>query len=560
MAAHTIVECLDCGYSTPFYATSVFCPRCGSFWREAFYDYQSIALSLPLQLPGRPFDIWRYRELLPVRDPNPEFSLGAGGSPMIHAYNLGTLLGCQNLFIKDERQGPTRSIKSRQAAVTIATLLEAGVDEMAVASTGNLALAYAAMAARTGIKLWTFLSSRTPVSKIREIQLYGAKTIKICGSFEQTREIAREFARQRNIFLDQAAQTIPSVESMKTIGYETAEQLTAMLGPAYSQERKPPSPYRSPDWYIQPVSLGLGPLGVLKGFSELRLMGLTNRSPTFALFQPEGCAPMVRAWKQGLDQADPIPASETMIEALTATDPGRVYTLLLEKMDQEGGGLFDSVTDHEALAAQKILARTEGILCEPAAAVAIAGLMKLIQSNFIKETDIVVVACTGQTFQKETSIQYPEIEPNPDEHPSSSQLYEEGIMTALLDIHPERYPKVMISQPDPIFTQFLHHFLELQGSFQLIDAPYNSDLAEIAQSEKPDLILLGLGVPVMTGFSLLDLLGNLPEIQDMVIYLTLTGSLTDQDKIQLDHYLGTRLQSETVVTRQTIEEIHQLIG
>jgi threonine synthase len=559
MAAHTIVECLDCGYSTPFFATSVFCPRCGSFWREALYDYQSIALSLPLQLPGRPFDIWRYRELLPVRDPNPEFSLGAGGSPLIHAYNLGALIGCQNLFIKDERQGPTRSFKSRQAAVTVASLLEAGVDELAVASTGNLAMAYASLAARTGIKMWAFLSSRIPISKVREIQLYGARTIKVCGTFEHTRETAREFARQRNIFLDQAAQTIPSVEAMKTIGYEIAEQLTAMMGPSITKENKPPSAYRSPDWYIQPVSLGLGALGVMKGFAELHLMGLTSRSPTFALFQPEGCAPMVRAWKQGLDQADPILESETMIETLASTDPGRSYSLLLERMDQEAGGLFDSVTDSETFKAQKILARTEGILCEPAAAVAVAGLLKLAQSNIVKDTDTIVVTCTGHTHQNEIGLQMNQLEMDGDESAGKPLVQGDGIITALLDVTPLRYPKVLISQPDPSFTKFVHRFLDLQGNFEIIEAPFSEDMAEIAQNEKPDLIILDLGAPNMTGFTILDKLGNLPEIQDMVVYLTLTGKLVETEITQLDCYLENRMRTDSVVTKLTIDEIHQII-
>lgn len=559
MAAHTIIECLDCGYSTPFFATSVFCPRCGSFWREALYDYQSIALSLPLQLPGRPFDIWRYRELLPVRDPNPEISLGSGGSPLIHAYNLGAMIGCQNLFIKDERQGPTRSFKSRQAAVTIGSILEAGVNEMVVGSTGNLALAYAAIAARTGIHLWVFLSSRVSIPKIREIQLYGARTVKVCGSFDQVREVAREFARQRNLFLDQAAQTIPSIEAMKTISFETAEQLTAMMGPPLPKDHKDLVAYRAPDWFIEPVSLGTGPLGVLKGFSELHLMKLINRSPAMALFQPEGCSPMVRAWKQGLDLADPISDSRTMIETLTASDPGRVYSLLLEKMDQETGGLFDSVTDAETIQAQRLLAHTEGIFCEQASAVAFAGLLKLAQAGSFKENDVIVTACTGQTSQDEIGARNHHLAMGSLEGEILDTDLEDGLISALMSIHPSGFQKVIISQPDPSFSQFLHLALSLQGHFNLIDAPYTPDLVSIIQQEKPDLVIIGLGGPEMTGFTIIDKLGTLPEMQDILVILTLADRLTDEEKRHLDQYLEFRLRSDVMVDKMMIDEIQKLV-
>jgi threonine synthase len=120
MAAHFIAECLDCGAKSPYHLQSPACPACGSLWREAVYDYEKLSESLPLLLPGRPFDIWRYRELLPVRSPIPDLSLGEGGTPLVRAANLGMMLGCPNIYIKDERQGPTASFKDRQAAVSIA--------------------------------------------------------------------------------------------------------------------------------------------------------------------------------------------------------------------------------------------------------------------------------------------------------------------------------------------------------------------------------------------------------------------------------------------------------
>lgn len=336
MAAHFVVECLDCGYATPYFPTSVSCPRCGSGWREALYDYNSLALTMPLQLPGRPFDVWRYKELLPVRDHNPDLTLGEGGTPLLRASNLGNMLKCTNLFIKDERQNPTNSFKDRQAAVTIAALLESGISEMVIASSGNIALAYAAHGARAGVKVWAFLSSRVPAIKMREIAMFGARVIKVSGGYEQARHYAAEFSKQRNIFMDQASQTVPSVEAMKTIAFEIAEQLTACMGaPVPRAKNKPAAPWRAPNWYIQAVSVGLGPIGVLKGFSELRLMELVDHAPSMGMIQTEGCAPMAHAWNQGLDSIEPITNPYTSIELLSTNDPGRAYTILRHRMDQE---------------------------------------------------------------------------------------------------------------------------------------------------------------------------------------------------------------------------------
>ena len=255
-----IIKCLDCGHNAPYYPTSTTCPKCNSQWREAEYDYEIIGKTLPAKLASRPFDLWRYRELLPVRNPNISLSLGEGGTPLIRAVNLGMMLGCPNIYIKDERQGPTSSFKDRQASVTIAALKEAGITEMVAASTGNVAISYSAYASRAGMKLWAFVTSLVPAMKMREIALYGSQVIKITGSYDQCKQVASEFARQRNLYQDMGARTITSIEAMKTIAFEIAEQLTAIQGTDAT------APWRTPDWYVQAISGGMGPLGVYKGF------------------------------------------------------------------------------------------------------------------------------------------------------------------------------------------------------------------------------------------------------------------------------------------------------
>src|SRR5687768_3036919 len=186
-----VIRCLDCGHAAPFMPSSMQCPQCDSQWREAEYDLVEAAKTFPSEIKDRAFDLWRYRELLPIVNPNPILTLGEGGTPLIQAANLGMMLGLPNLFIKDERQGPTSSFKDRQAAVTIAALKEGGVTEMVAASTGNVAIALSAYAARAGIKLWAFVTSLVPAVKMREIALYGSQVVKITGSYDQRSEERR---------------------------------------------------------------------------------------------------------------------------------------------------------------------------------------------------------------------------------------------------------------------------------------------------------------------------------------------------------------------------------
>ncbi|MEK6255719.1 MAG: pyridoxal-phosphate dependent enzyme, partial [Chloroflexota bacterium] len=189
MSSHFVIECRDCGHQTPYFPTTTTCPRCNSEWRQACYDFETLSQTLPLHLPGRPFDLWRYKELLPVRSPDPDLSLGEGGTPLIRAVNLGMMLGCPHIYIKDERQGPTHSFKDRQAAVTIAALKEAGITEAVIASTGNVAIAYSAYAARAGIKLWAFITSLVSQVKMREAAIYGTQVVKVTGNYDQAKQV-----------------------------------------------------------------------------------------------------------------------------------------------------------------------------------------------------------------------------------------------------------------------------------------------------------------------------------------------------------------------------------
>jgi len=561
MSAHFIVVCIDCGEQSPYHPTNPACPKCGSTWREARYDYANIAHTLPLQLPGRPFDIWRYRELLPVRSPNPDLSLGEGGTPLIRAANLGLMLGCPNIYIKDERQGPTHSFKDRQAAVAISAFKEAGVSELVVASTGNVAIAYSAYAARAGIKLWAFLTSLVPAAKMREVALYGTQVIKVTGSYDQAKQVAAEFARQRGIMLDLGSRSVPCVEGMKTIAFETAEQLTGLAGPPPSQPGKVQEPWRAPDWYLQSVSGGLGPLGVIKGFMELKQMGFTQAVPQMGVIQVEGCAPMVHAWKQGRETAIPVQSPNTLIATLATGDPGRTYTILRQKMLNTGGGIFESVTDEEAFRAMHFLAKMEGISVEPAAGVAFAGLVKLVRAGQIKPSDVIVINCTGHTTPIERNIlgegwSRDLVVPNKSLEESS----EEGLLAALSKVGIDRFPRILIVDDTPDARRLVRRILESQGNFTIFEAVNGIEALELVHKEHPNLVILDLMMPEMDGFAFMEKLQATPDIADIPIIVVTAKELTPAEKEKLRGHIQSLKIKGDFMSDDLLDEVRALLG
>jgi len=547
-----IIKCLDCGHNAPYYPTSTTCPKCGSQWREAEYDYELIGKSLLPKLHGRSPDLWRYRELLPVRNPNISLSLGEGHTPLIRAVNLGMMLGCPNIYIKDERQGPTSSFKDRQAAVTIAALKEAGITEMVAASTGNVAISYSAYASRAGMKLWAFVTSLVPAVKMREIALYGSQVIKITGSYDQCKQVAAEFARQRRLYLDMGARTITSIEAMKTIAFEISEQMTGLLGHGEA------TPWRTPDWYVQAISGGMGPIGVYKGFREMKQMGWVDKIPAFAPIQAEGCAPMVESWKKGLDKAEPVVSPKTRIETLATGDPGRSYEFLRNYVNSSNGA-FESVSDEEAFRAMHVLAKMEGISAEPAAAVAFAGLFKLIRAGVIKPSDTVVVNCTGHTMPAEAGVLGDNWSKDINFPTNESQTPQEGLLSALTQVAPERFPKIVIVEDTTEARRLIRRILQSQGNFTIMEAANGREGLELIQHELPDLIVLDLMMPEMNGFTVIEALRANPGTAAIPVIVATAKELTQDEKNRLSGRIQALLQKGDFLNDEFLEEVKSLI-
>jgi threonine synthase len=489
MAKPKFMECMECDHQQehiPMAATR--CEVCGSLWVEAHYDYTNFKRELLLGLPDRPFNIWRYHDVLPVEAP-PEINFGEpGGTPMRKSRRYAVQANHENLYIKDERYGPTSSFKDRQAAVAVAAMSESGIKEAVIASTGNAAVAYASACAQAGVKLWVFMTSMVPPEKLREAALFGAEVVKVTGTYDQTKQIASEFASRRGLQLDRGAGHLPSRESMKTIAYEIIEQLG----------------WKAPDWYIQAVSGGLGPLGVSHGFQELFDMGLIDRVPKLAIIQSAGCAPMVKAFKAGNRVADPVNPA-TRIAILSTGDPGATYSYLWDLI-QKNGGIMESVSDTEAFATMRSLAKADGLAVEPATAVAFAGFEKLVQDKVITESELVVINCTGHTFPVEKHVLEDQwtVDLKLSEEDKTTSRHE-GLQAAL-DTLDEKATTVLVVDDNRDAAHLIRRLLEKKKKYRVFEAVDGRDGLEQAVQRIPDMIILDLMMPELDGFSVLEAL------------------------------------------------------
>jgi threonine synthase len=541
------IECLDCGQRSAYDPRQGACPACGSTWREARYDLA--AAEDRIRSPGnRVPGLWRYQALLPVRQIPPGMSMGEGGTPLLPAYNLGLMLGLPRLYVKDERRGPTGSFKDRQAAVTVAALREAGITEAVVASTGNVALAYAAFCARVGIQLWAFLTSLVPGSKMQEVALYGTQVVKITSTYDRAKQLAATFARDRGYYFDRGAMSVASLESMKTMAFEIAEQLPDLVGSS--------APFAAPDWYVQAVSGGVGPLGVLKGFRELQAMGLIDRVPSIAVVQTAGCSPMVRAWRQGDPTAEPVTSPTTRIFTLSTGDPGRSYTALRDEVVSGSGGTFEDVSDEEAYRAVRLLAEVEGLSAEPAAGVAFAGLVKLSQTDAFKPDDIIVVNCSGHAMPVEEDVLgtgwYRDLAMPAD---VDQEAPEEGLLAALSRLDRRTIGEILVVDDHAEARTLVRRILRSHGDFHIREAASGPEALAAAASHRPDLIILDLMMPEMDGFAVLEALRKQRETANIPVIVVTAKELTPQERRSLEGRISRLMTKGEFLSEDLLGEI-----
>lgn len=541
MAKPEFLQCALCGEQQPYIPfEAAVCNHCESQWLEARYDYESFKREVLRGIPNRPSNMWRYQDILPLENPSALDLYPAGGTPLWLSQRFARDLRHDSVYIKDERYAPTSSFKDRQAAVAVAAMNENGIREAVIASTGNAAVAYAAACARAGIKLWVFMTSLVPQEKLREAALFGAEVIRVSGNYDQTKQIAAQFAQRKQLLLDRGASSIPARESMKTIAYEIVEGLG----------------WRAPDWYIQAVSGGLGPLGVYSGFKEMHEMGLINKIPKLAVIQAEGCAPMVNAFKAGRDTAEPV-IPDTHIIILSTGDPGKAYTYLWN-LTQQFGGVMESVTDLEAYSAMRALAKSEGMAVEPATAVAFAGFEKLSRQGVISNDELVVINCTGHTFPVEKHVLGDQWAVDVHLSQDQSPAPREGLQAALENLD-ETTTTVLLVDDNEDDALLIRRLLENRKNYRMYHAKDGWEGLAIARQKLPDLIVSDLTMPGIDGFGLVEELKLDPRTRDIPVVVVSAKDITAEERRRLNGHIEAVYQKGSLPTRKFVDQVIHVI-
>ena len=365
------------------------------------YDLKRIAKFLTRQsLFARRPDIWRYRELLPVRREDNIVTLGEGWTPLLHAVSLGESLGLRELYVKDESLNPTQSFKARGMSVAVSMAKELGVKKLAAPSAGNAAGALAAYCARARIGAYLFMPRDTPRANIIECEVAGAHVtlmdglITDCGA-----EVARR--KESEGWFDVSTLKEPyRVEGKKTLGYEIAEQLEWTL----------------PDVIIYPTGGGTGLVGMWKAFDELQQLGwIGEKRPRMISVQAAGCAPIVRAFEAGDRFAAEFENAATVASGLRV--PKAIGDFMILDAIRESGGTAITVTDEELIEGAKELARIEGIFAAPEGGACVPALRKLVARGDVKPGEKVVLFNTGSgikyldVFASRSKARTPKSEP-----------------------------------------------------------------------------------------------------------------------------------------------------
>jgi len=375
---HYELRCRECHKSWGNVPKSI-CEDCFSPL-EVFYDYDSVRASGEFtreKIAQGPPNIWRYSALLPLPEKH-EPTLPVGFTPLIKAPALARAIGAKNLLIKNDAVClPTLSFKDRVVAVALANARSFGFDTVSCSSTGNLANATAAQAARNGLKCWIFIPADLEAAKIVGTQVFGAKLVRISGSYDQVNRLCSQIADEHNWgFVNVNLRPYYS-EGSKTFGYEIAEQLG----------------WRLPDNVVCPMAGGSLIIKIKKAFDELIQLGLVEPKPVkFFGAQATGCSPISTAVKLGNTEIDPQRPS-TIARSLAIGNPADGHYAI--KTITKSGGWSEDVSDPEIVDSIQLLAETEGIFTETAGGVTVGCARKLYKQDRILPHETTVLCITG---------------------------------------------------------------------------------------------------------------------------------------------------------------------
>ncbi len=385
MAYVAALRCKECSREYPLEALNV-CEFCfGPL--EVRMDYEAIARDLTKEsIKEGPRSMWRYKPMFPVLGDD-VVDINAGLTPLIKANNLARELGLTNLYLKNDTANPTHSFKDRVVTVAATRARELGFDTLACASTGNLAGAVAAHAARAGMRCFVFIPADLEVGKVIGAAIYGPTVVAVNGSYDDVNRLCSEIADQYGWAFVNINIRPYYAEGSKSLGYEVAEQLG----------------WRTPDHCIVPVASGSMFTKIWKAFNEFHTLGFVDKPHTrMHVAQAEGSSPVATAYKEGTKEIRPV-RPKTIAKSLAIGNPADGYYAL--KTIEETKGTATTVTDEEIVEGMILLARTEGIFGETAAGVTIATLKKLAESGVIERDALTVAYITGDGLKTQEAVE-----------------------------------------------------------------------------------------------------------------------------------------------------------
>nr|WP_325204049.1 threonine synthase [uncultured Oscillibacter sp.] len=368
-------KCIRCG-KTYAAAPDLTTCECGGIL-DITYDYEYIKARLTKEVLANRGErsMWRYRELLPIEEDTAPTPLRVGWSPLYEEPRLAEQLGLGRLFVKDDGQNPTASLKDRASAMAVAKAREAGAGVIACSSTGNAASSLAGNAAAAGLSTYIFVPSRAPKGKVAQLMTFGAAVISVQGSYEETFELSKAAIDKWGWYNRNAAINPYLSEGKKTVALEILEQLN----------------WQVPDYIAISVGDGCTIAGLWKGLKDLHAIGFIDRLPRLISAQAAGCCPLNRAIETG-EPWKPM-EENTLADSIAVGVPRNADKALLAI--RESRGLTVNVTDEEIMAAQQLLGRTCGVFGEPAGVTGTAGVKKLCEAGKIGKHDTVVSVVTG---------------------------------------------------------------------------------------------------------------------------------------------------------------------
>jgi threonine synthase len=335
-------------------------------------------------LASRPLDMWRYREILPVRRAGDIVSLGEAVTPIVRLARTGGKLGAPNLLVKDEGRLPTGSFKARGIAMAVSMAKALGVTKIAMPTNGNAGAALAAYGSRAGIETVVFCPDDTPEINVREIALQGARVYRVNGLIDDCGKIVGEGAAQGHWFDMSTLKEPYRIEGKKTMGLELAEQLG----------------WRLPDVIFYPTGGGTGLIGMWKAFGEMEQLGLIGpKRPRMVAVQAEGCAPIVKAFEDGEEHAPRWEDAATVAAGIRV--PKAVGDFLILRAVRESGGFALAVSDAELMRGVEDAAREDGFLLCPEGGATLAAWRKAVEAGLVSSSD------TALLFNCATGLKYP---------------------------------------------------------------------------------------------------------------------------------------------------------